>query len=177
LDKNIKLLDSPGVIFFDDPNSTESSLALRNSLKLERLEDPVGVVHEMVKKVEKSQLLSVFNLDNFSSGDEFILKIAAQKGKLKKGGIPDVYATAISILRDWNEGKVPFYTIPPSVPQSEHVSQARIVGESETLREFDIRALENGDSMISTLTDSSAPVVEPKVKDQTYQLAVDVQMS
>jgi nuclear GTP-binding protein len=175
LDKNIKLLDSPGVIFFDDPNSTESSLALRNSLKLERLEDPVGVVHEMIKKVPKAQLLSVFQLDSFNSADEFVLKIAAQKGKLKKGGIPDIYAASISILRDWNEGKIPFYTIPPAIPESEHASQARVV--SDYAAEFDIAALESGNSMVTTLSSSSASApVEPRIRDQTYQLAVDVEM-
>jgi nuclear GTP-binding protein len=94
---------------------------------------------------------------------------------LKKGGIPDIYAASISILRDWNEGKIPFYTIPPAIPESEHASQARVV--SDYAAEFDIAALESGNSMVTTLSSSSASApVEPRIRDQTYQLAVDVEM-
>jgi ribosome biogenesis GTPase A len=38
LDKFIKLLDSPGVVFADAEN--EASAALRNSIKAEKLDDP-----------------------------------------------------------------------------------------------------------------------------------------
>jgi nuclear GTP-binding protein len=180
LDKNIKLLDSPGVIFFDDPNSTESSLALRNSLQLEKLQDPVGVVHRMVSKVPAKQLLQVFNLQSFSDADDFILKVAGQKGKLKKGGIPDLEATAISILRDWNDGKIPFFTNPPSAPVTEHVSRARVVMAHEfSEAEFDISALEKGDKIVTTLADDVEEAALPEVRNQTYALNVndgDVEM-
>eukprot|EP00475_Leptophrys_vorax_P002158 TRINITY_DN1122_c0_g1_i1.p1 TRINITY_DN1122_c0_g1~~TRINITY_DN1122_c0_g1_i1.p1 ORF type:complete len:515 (-),score=155.95 TRINITY_DN1122_c0_g1_i1:42-1400(-) len=181
LDKNIKLLDSPGVIFYDDPNSTESSLALRNSLQLEKLQDPIGVVHKMVSKVPARQLLQVFDLQSFRNADEFILQVCAQKGKLKKGGVPDLEATAISILRDWNEGKIPFFTTPPALPKSEHMSQARIVMAHEFSETgLDIDALSKGDKIISTLRDDTPEVQLPAVKDQTYSLAVgdgDVEMN
>jgi hypothetical protein len=38
LDKNIKLLDSPGVVFADAEDA--AAAALRNAVKIERLEDP-----------------------------------------------------------------------------------------------------------------------------------------
>jgi len=183
LDKNIKLLDSPGVIFYEDPNSTESSLALRNSLQVEKLEDPVGVVHKMVSKVDRDQLLKVFELESFSSADDFILQVAAQKGKLKKGGVPDVPAAAISILRAWNDGKIPFFTIPPVVPESEYTSKARVVYEQDFAPALDIDALARGDVMsVQTLPDDgvlSARANIPGAKDRTYQLNVneDVEMS
>lgn len=40
LDKNIKLLDSPGVVFADA--ESEAAGALRNAVKIERLQDPRG---------------------------------------------------------------------------------------------------------------------------------------
>jgi nuclear GTP-binding protein len=35
-----------------------------------------------------------------------------------QGGIPDLEGSAVSILRDWNTGKIPYYTIPPAVHAS-----------------------------------------------------------
>lgn len=175
LDKNIKLLDSPGVIFFDDPNSTEASLALRNSLSLEKLEDPVGVVHAMVSKVPKKQLLQVFELADFTSADDFILRVASLKGKLKKGGIADVQATAIAILRDWNDGKIPFYTLPPLIPASNYVSKARIV-QGNDQGSLDIDALERGsrDMLVATLpADADTHLEIESIRDRSYQLDVE----
>lgn len=38
--------------------------------------------------------------------------MAIKKGKLKKGGEPDVDATAKIILIDWQRGEIPFYHLP-----------------------------------------------------------------
>lgn len=35
-----------------------------------------------------------------------------------QGGIPDLFGTARSILRDWNAGRIAYYTVPPAVPAS-----------------------------------------------------------
>lgn len=44
---------------------------------------------------------------------EFLIRIALTKGRLGKGGIPDLESSAVIVLRDWNSGKIPFYTLPP----------------------------------------------------------------
>lgn len=41
LDKNIKLLDCPGVVMLRSQEN-EASVALRNCKKIEKLEDPIG---------------------------------------------------------------------------------------------------------------------------------------
>ena len=38
--------------------------------------------------------------------------MAIKKGKLRKGGEPDVDATAKIILIDWQRGEIPFYHLP-----------------------------------------------------------------
>lgn len=42
LDKHVKLLDSPGIVFAaaNDPN--DAAAALRNAIRIEKLEDPVA---------------------------------------------------------------------------------------------------------------------------------------
>ena len=44
LDRHVKLIDSPGVVFTSGEGSTAN--ALRNAVKVERLEDPEVPVHE-----------------------------------------------------------------------------------------------------------------------------------
>lgn len=43
----------------------------------------------------------------------FLSLVARKIGKLRKGGLPDRVQAAKVVLRDWNCGRVPFYTLPP----------------------------------------------------------------
>jgi nuclear GTP-binding protein len=65
-----------------------------------------------------------------------------------QGGIPDLEGSAVSILRDWNTGKIPYYTIPPAVHASSMPSTstaaARIGGASDDVE----MATEVGDAKI-----------------------------
>lgn len=40
-----------------------------------------------------------------------------------QGGIPDLEGAAVSVLRDWNAGKIPYHSVPPKV----HASSAPAV--------------------------------------------------
>lgn len=42
LDKNVKLLDCPGVVLLRSAGSDDASIALRNCKRIEKLDDPVG---------------------------------------------------------------------------------------------------------------------------------------
>ena len=46
-----------------------------------------------------------------------------------KGGVPDKIAAARAVLKDWNEGKIPYYTAPPVADESHKNADAVIVGE------------------------------------------------
>lgn len=46
---------------------------------------------------------------------EFIHHVGLRRGRLLKGGEVDEDATARMILQDWNDGRIPYYTLPPSV--------------------------------------------------------------
>ena len=51
LDKNIILLDSPGVVL--SPQAQTDSLILRQAIKVEELEDPIRPVEALVGRIEK----------------------------------------------------------------------------------------------------------------------------
>ena len=42
LDKNVKLLDCPGVVLLKKSSANDASIALRNCKRIEKLEDPVS---------------------------------------------------------------------------------------------------------------------------------------
>ena len=39
--------------------------------------------------------------------------VARSRGKLKKGGIPDMRSAACVVINDFNQGMIPFYVKPP----------------------------------------------------------------
>jgi len=42
LDKHVKLLDSPGIVFAAAEDPSDAAAALRNAIRVEKLEDPVA---------------------------------------------------------------------------------------------------------------------------------------
>jgi nuclear GTP-binding protein len=64
----------------------------------------------------------------FRDTDEFLFNLATKFNKFKKGGVPDPSAAARMVLQDWNEGGIPYYTLPPRTRPSAHES-AEIVAQ------------------------------------------------
>lgn len=63
----------------------------------------------------------------FRDTNEFLLHLARQRGKLKRGGIPDVDSAAKIVLQDWNTGKIPYYTMPPATDKNNRILDSTIV--------------------------------------------------
>jgi len=61
---------------------------------------------EILKLCLPEQRVTLYKIGSFNVGDvdDFLLKVAEEKRKLKEGGIHDVATTARIVLRDWNEG-------------------------------------------------------------------------
>ncbi|XP_009788644.1 guanine nucleotide-binding protein-like NSN1 [Nicotiana tabacum] len=145
LDKNVKLLDCPGVVMLRSASEDDASIALRNCKRIEKLDDPVGPVKEILKLCPERMLVTIYKVPTFDSVDDFLQKVATVRGRLKKGGIVDVDAAARIVLHDWNEGKIPYYTLPPTRNEGEH-SEATIV--SELGKEFNIDEVYGSESSI-----------------------------
>ncbi|KAL6499571.1 Guanine nucleotide-binding protein-like nsn1 [Orobanche gracilis] len=140
LDKNVKLLDCPGVVMLKAA-ANDPSIALRNCKRIEKLDDPVGP--KILKLCPERVLVTLYKVPSFDSVDDFLQKVATVRGKLKKGGIVDVAAAARIVLHDWNEGKIPYYAMPPK-RNVEEPSEAKIV--SELGKEFDADEVYGGES-------------------------------
>ncbi|XP_013684546.1 guanine nucleotide-binding protein-like NSN1 [Brassica napus] len=142
LDKNVKLLDCPGVVMLKS-SANDASIALRNCKRIEKLEDPVSPVKEILKLCTPQMLVTLYKIPSFEAVDDFLYKVATVRGKLKKGGLVDTEAAARIVLHDWNEGKIPFYTMPPKRDQGEH-AESKIV--NELAKEFNIDEVYSGES-------------------------------
>lgn len=128
LDKNVKLIDSPGVVFASELGESAGAAALRNCVKVERIEDPIAPVHEITRRCPPEQLMVMYKTGRFSDVDDFLRQVARLQGKLKKGGIPDLKAAARVVLTDWNNGRIPYFTSPPAREEHKEHAAAEIVG-------------------------------------------------
>ncbi|KAF8642087.1 hypothetical protein AX16_009703 [Volvariella volvacea WC 439] len=154
LERGMRILDSPGVVFDDDyvnlsgKSIKKGSVLLRNVVKVEDVEDPIAVVEEVFDRTTPAVLRKIYDLPEFNSTLEFLTMLALKNGKLLKGGTPDLNSAARQVLTDWNHQKIPYYSEPPSIhpslipslvstdgqalviaPGAENVGQAKILNE------------------------------------------------
>lgn len=114
LDKNIRLIDSPGIVFADGDSC---ATALRNCVNVEEMEDIYTPIQAILDRVPQPYLMQVYSIPKFKDRDcmSFLALVARATGKLKKGGIPNTDMAGRTILHDWNNGKIKYYCKPPVV--------------------------------------------------------------
>merc|ERR1711971_938545 len=88
LDKKVKLLDCPGLVMAGG-NRTDASVALRNAIKVESLEDPITPTVAILARVPRQHLMLQYKITQFQDCSEFLALLATKTGKLMKGGVPD----------------------------------------------------------------------------------------
>merc|ERR1712137_21501 len=150
LDKKVKLLDCPGIVFATGSEKNAGEIMLRNCVKVEKIPDPVQPVEAILRKCNPVKLMIRYKIPEYSSVDEFLCHIARRRGKLLKGGVPDYMDAARIVLQDWNNGGISYYTVPPAPETKSAHETAQIV--STFAEEFDIDALlaegDNSDVMV-----------------------------
>lgn len=131
LDRNVRLLDSPGVVFDD------RSALLGNCINADSMDDPIPAVEALLKRCNPASLVMTYKIPAFPPDNVmmFLALVARSYGRVLKGGIPDKVSAARAVLKDWNAGKIPYYT-PPPVTQKRKAEDAAIVASFGT--EFDV---------------------------------------
>lgn len=170
LDKNIRLIDSPGVVFCDDDGTT-TDVTLKNCVDPSNIPNPVAAVKALLARCSQRSLMMTYEIPEFPLNDEsiFLGMIAKKYGKLLKGGIPDKVAAARCILYDWNSGKVPFYTSPPVV--TEETSQGMDSKILPTLgKEFDVsQMMTKYDTALLDAMDDNDPMDFVEITSSTIE--------
>ncbi|KAF2739981.1 hypothetical protein EJ04DRAFT_456574 [Polyplosphaeria fusca] len=176
LDNKLKLLDSPGIVF---PNSTEGSktskieeqarLILLNAIPAKEIDDPVPAVNLLLKRMSSSpdlfgKLMDFYDLPPLHAVDgdattDFLVQVARKRGRLGKGGVPNLYSAAQTVITDWRDGRIQGWTDPPkaiavSAPAAATVSSTPtgLVGDQKEIvkewaAEFKLEGLWGGDDL------------------------------
>lgn len=169
IDSKLKLLDSPGIVFPSSHDGTKSSrveenarLVLLNAVPPKQIEDPVPAVTLLLKRLSATpdmitKLMDVYGLPPLitaPNGDpttDFLVQVARKRGRLGKGGVPNISSAATTVITDWRDGRIqgwmdaPVLAIAPA-PKPGQVQDGAVVGDqkeivTEWAKEFKLEGL------------------------------------
>ncbi|KAK3902211.1 P-loop containing nucleoside triphosphate hydrolase protein [Staphylotrichum tortipilum] len=158
IDNRLTLLDSPGIVFpsansssstttptptFKNPTEAHAHLVLLNAVPPKQIADPIPAVTLLIKRLSATpdlmeRMTRVYDLPpllaNPDSGDatmDFLIQVARKRGRLSRGGVPNVAAAAMAVVTDWRDGRIQGWSDPPAAPPaSEEAGKAgKIEGE------------------------------------------------
>ncbi|GJN73041.1 GTP-binding protein [Purpureocillium lilacinum] len=141
IDSKLTLLDSPGVVFPSSSstqsgglvslkNATEAHahLILLNAVPPKQIDDPVPAVTLLLRRLSTTpeliqKLTDVYDipalLPNRADGDlttDFLVQVARKRGRLGRGGVPNINAAAMTVVTDWRDGRIQGWVEPPTLP-------------------------------------------------------------
>lgn len=114
-------------------NDSEADIVLKGVVRVEALPQPSEHVTALLQRVRPVYLSRTYGIPlPPSKGDatlvwdveEFLEKLARTKGRLLKGGEPDIEGVAKVVLNDWVRGKVPYFVPPPDRPEQDSGERA-----------------------------------------------------
>ena len=146
LDSKLKLLDSPGIVF---PNANKDSpseidhlarLTLLSALPPKQIADPIPAVSLLLTRLSSqnpalfSALLTHYSVpallpnspEEGLAGDvttDFLIQVARKRGRLGKGGVPNLNAAAMTVISDWRDGRIKGWVRPPKIDVAETLSE------------------------------------------------------
>lgn len=147
VDNKLKVLDSPGIVFPSTEGKSgskavdeQSRLILLNALPPKQIDDPIPAVSLLLKRLCKNpelrdRLIATYDIPKLMTETvkdmvtDFLVHIARKKGRLLKGGIPDMSAAATAVITDWRDGRLAGWTL-PKVSTATLLEQATPYGTS-----------------------------------------------
>lgn len=156
IDSKLTLLDSPGIVFpsttstststFVPKNQTEAHahLVLLNAVPPKMIDDPIPAVTLLLKRLSATpelldKMMKVYDipplLTSFENGDattDFLVQVARKRGRLGKGGVPNIYGAAMTVVTDWRDGRIQGWTDAPVLPVADtSTTNAKKVSRSD----------------------------------------------
>lgn len=156
IDSKLKLVDSPGIVFPSAGDGSKASkieeqarLVLLNAVPPKQIEDPIPAVSLLLKRLSSSQemltkLMDVYGLPPLmnTNGDattDFLIQVARKRGRLGKGGVPNINSAATTVITDWRDGRIqgwmdaPVLAIAPEVPVGGVPQVGAVVGDQKQI--------------------------------------------
>ena len=121
LTRKIYLIDCPGIVPAS-AQDTQTAKVLKGVVRVEALSTPSEHIPVLMSRVKPVYLARTYNLEVPEPGEPFdpeevLDKLARMKGRLLKGGEPDLDGVAKILLSDWVRGKIPYFVPPPERPE------------------------------------------------------------
>lgn len=141
IDNKLTLLDSPGVVFPSSSSSTSGGLVslknaaeahahliLLNAVPPKQIDDPVPAVSLLIRRLSSSpdlmqKLTDVYDIPALlpsrldgDGGDvttDFLVQVARKRGRLGRGGVPNINSAAMTVVTDWRDGRIQGWVEPP----------------------------------------------------------------
>jgi nuclear GTP-binding protein len=152
IDSKLKLLDSPGIVFPTAGDGSKASkkeeqarLVLLNAVPPKQIEDPIPAVSLLLKRLSASKemakkLMDVYSLPPLisSNGDpttDFLVQVARARGRLGRGGVPNINSAATTVITDWRDGRIQGWMDAPVLAVAPDVSMdgEAVVGDQKQI--------------------------------------------
>ncbi|KAJ4926842.1 hypothetical protein JOQ06_014587 [Pogonophryne albipinna] len=149
--KNVKLIDSPGIMAA--PSNPPASMALRSLQVEEGGVSAHEAVRTLLKQCDHSQIMLQYNVPDFRNSLEFLTLLAKKRGYLQKGGIPNAEQASTAFLDDWTGAKLSYHCKASENRDLPAYMSAAVVAEMQT--GWDLNSLKTGNE--GTLKDVKCP--------------------
>jgi nuclear GTP-binding protein len=118
--KRIALIDCPGVVV-DTAGDTETDSVLKGVVRAEKLETPEDYIEAIIAKVKREHINAQYKIEDktWSDANELMERIAIRCGRLGKGGDPCLRSAAVTIIMDYQRGRLPHFVPPPELKKEE----------------------------------------------------------
>lgn len=133
LTRKVFLIDCPGVVYSGQDHD-ETELILRGVCRVENIEEPSIHIQEVLKRAKHNHIARLYQVtgwENDQTGISFLERLAKVRGKLLKGGEPDIQSIAKTVLRDWQYGKIPYITQPDENYESKEIIKEKPESEMD----------------------------------------------
>merc|ERR1711976_53218 len=138
--KNIYLVDCPRVVYNHSTDS-ESDTVLKGVIRTQYLEAPEDYIPQVLERVKEEHIKRQYQIPSWESPLDFLEKMAKKTGKLLKGGDPDTVAVGKMVLNDWQRGKLPYFSYPPTDGNEEKTGEENNLSQLDKI-EFSIEEQE-----------------------------------
>ena len=163
LDNKLRLLDSPGIVFPSSSSQgtngehhphlsatqiNQANLTLLSALPPSAITDPTPAITLLLHRLSRSEatlqpLLEQYSLlpstfvSTGADGDvttDFLTQVARKRGRLGKGGVPNLQGAAMGVLMDWRDGRIRGWVEAPKETEAETGNGG--VGNTEIVKEW-----------------------------------------
>lgn len=111
--KRVFLIDCPGVVYPN--NDSEAEVVMKGVVRAERLQHPDEYIPALLKKVKPEHIKGTYGVSEWKTTEDFLAKLAMKRGRMLKGGEPDIRSISQCIINDMQRGKLPWFVPPPQL--------------------------------------------------------------